>query len=71
MVEVNELGNAEHVFRTERIGFAVPDGFENVHSFFVAFLTDTVIGIVGGLDTADTIQSTLLNPKSYCVKDKS
>ena len=60
MVEVNELGDAENIFRTERIGVAVPGGFENVHCLFVAFLTDAVIGIESGLNTADTIQPTLL-----------
>ena len=60
VVEVNELGNAENIFSTEGIGFAAPSGFENVHCFFVAFLADAVIGIESGLNTADTIQPTLL-----------
>ena len=60
VIEVNEVGNADHILGAERIGIAVPCGFENVHRFLVAFLTDSLIGIQSGLDATDTVTPTLL-----------
>lgn len=60
VVEVYKTGNAENIFRTEGIGFTVPNGFQNIHGFFIAFLTDFQIGVERCLDTADAVQTSFL-----------
>lgn len=60
VIEVYKTGNAENIFRTEGIGFSVPNGFQNIHRFFIAFLTDFQIGVERCLDTADAVQTSFL-----------
>ena len=60
VVQVNEVSDGEHVFRSEGIGFAVPSGLENGHRFLVSFLSDTLVGIKSSFDAADAVKTSLL-----------
>ena len=55
VVEVNEIGDGENIFRSERIGFTIPRRFENGHGFLVAFLSNTLVSVERCLDAADTV----------------